>query len=291
MSVAEARARFEGVAYAQLLGVVIEEVSPERARLLLPFREENANIGGVLHGGATASLIQLAGTLAAWTGVTWQPGPWLNTVDLSVQYLSAAFQEAMSAEATVLRRGRDVFFIDVTVRGAAQQLISKGLMLYRAPHYGAHPRRLYARHGTFDAPSGETAPVLTAESIDFTRKLHMTTHSRRPGSVQMAMPCLPAHCDEQGHLHPGALAALLDTAGTHAAWSLARRSGSRGSTIGMQLSFPALCQEDVLAEAYVQQRAEELFFSLVQIRTVSSGQLVAMGNVSYRLLEAREGAC
>jgi hypothetical protein len=37
----------------------------------------------------------------------------------------------------------------------------------------------------------------------------------------------------------------------------------------------------------VQQRSEELFFSTVQITTATTGQLVAMGNVSYRLLEAR----
>lgn len=289
MSVAEARARFAGMAYAQFLGIEVESVAPERARLRLPFREENANIGGVLHGGTTASLMQLAGTLAAWTEVDWQTTPWLNTVDLSVQYLSAAMQEEMSAEAIVLRRGRDIFFLDVTVRGAAQQLISKGLMLYRAPQYGSQPMRLYERPGTLAAPSGDTTPVLTATSIDFTRKLQIATCSRAPGSIQLTMPCVPLHCDEQGHLHPGALAALLDTAGTHAAWSLATGQGARGSTVGIQLSFPAVCHEDVVAEAHVQQRSEELFFSLVQIRTRTTGQLVAMGNVSYRLLEARAG--
>lgn len=290
MSVAEARARFEQVAYARFLGVTIEDLRHEHAVVRLPFRAENANIGGILHGGATASLIHLAGTLAVWTGVEWQNAPWLHTVDLAVQYIGAAFQEGMTAEAIVLRRGRDVFFLDVTVRGAAQQLISKGLMLYRAPQYGDKPRRQYMRPGTFAPLSGNTSPVLTANSIDFTRKLQIATGSRLPGSIQLTMPCMPPHCDEQGHLHPGALATLLDTAGTHAAWSLASRQGSRGSTVGMQLSFAEPCQEDVVAEAHVQQRSEEIFLSQVQIRTAATSQLVAIGNVSYRLLEAREEA-
>ena len=67
MGVEEARGRFERVAFAQFLGVSVGEVSHERAVLRLPFQEDNANQGGVLHGGATASLLHLAGTLAART--------------------------------------------------------------------------------------------------------------------------------------------------------------------------------------------------------------------------------
>src|SRR5215475_4045097 len=133
MSVEQAMVRFERMAFAQLLRVHVVQVSHERAVLRLPFQEDNANQGGVLHGGATASLIHMAGTLAAWTGLDLQTAPLGNTVDLSVQYLAAALREEITAEALVLRRGRDIFFLDVTVRGAAQQLIGKGLMVYRAP--------------------------------------------------------------------------------------------------------------------------------------------------------------
>jgi acyl-coenzyme A thioesterase PaaI-like protein len=55
----------------------------------------------------------------------------------------------------------------------------------------------------------------------------------------------------------------------------------------MQLSYLNPAQEPVMADAQVQQRSEEVFFSTVQIITVTTKQLVAMGNVSYRLLEAR----
>ena len=101
------------------------------------------------------------------------------------------------------------------------------------------------------------------------------------------MPYRQEYRDETGNLHEGALAALLDTAGTYAAWSLVHPQGARGSTIGMQLNYTGVMCRCVVADAQVQQRSEELFFSLVQIRAVSTGQLVAMGNVSYRLLEPR----
>jgi uncharacterized protein (TIGR00369 family) len=101
------------------------------------------------------------------------------------------------------------------------------------------------------------------------------------------MPYVSEHSDEQGHVHPGAVAALLDTAGTYAAWSMVQRQGSRGATVGMQLSYPDVSQTDVIAEAHVERRAEEMFCSLVQVRAVSTGHLVAVGNVHYRLLEGR----
>ena len=287
MSVAQAMARFEHMAFAQFLRVRVAQVNHERAVLRLPFQEDNANQGGVLHGGATASLIHMAGTLAAWTGLDLQADPLVNTVDLSVQYLAAALREEITAEAMVLRRGRDIFFLDVTVRGAAQQLISKGLMVYRVPQYTV-PMRLYSRPAPpATAPTQDSPPVLLLNNQDFTYKLRITTVSHSPGSVRLAMPYRHAHSDEQGNMHPGAVAALLDTAGTYASWSMVQRQGTRGATVGMQLSYPDISQADVVAEAHVERRSEEMFFSLVQVRAVSTGHLVAMGNVSYRLLEGR----
>jgi len=287
MRVEEAVARFERMAFAQFLKVRVAQVSHERAVLRLPFQEDNANQGGVLHGGATASLIHMAGTLAAWTGLDLPAEPLVNTIDLSIQYLAAAMREEITAEAMVLRRGRDIFFLDVTVRGAAQQLISKGLMICRAPQHTAL-MRLYSRPAPpATARVKASPPVLVPNHQDFTHKLQITTVSHSPGSVRLVMPYRPAHSDEQGNMHPGAVAALLDTAGTYASWSMVQRQGTRGATVGMQLSYPDVGQTDVVAEAHVERRAEEVFFSLVQVRAVSTGHLVAMGNVSYRLLEGR----
>lgn len=287
MGVHEARDRFARLPFADFLGVEVEEVHHERAVLRLPFQEPNANVTGILHGGATASMIHLAGALAAWTGIDWQSEPVARTVDLSVQYLAAAFQETITAEAVVLRRGRDLFFLDITVRGSVQPLIGKGLMIYRAPQYTAPPR-LYTRP---TAPPAVTAPpsprVLQTSERDFTAKLRMAMQAHSPGCVRMTMPAAPAHRDEQGHVHAGALAALADTVGTHVAWSVAQREGARGATVGMQLSYPDVCQEDVVAEAQLERRAEELGYSTVQVRAAATETLVAMGTVSYRLLEGR----
>ena len=159
-------------------------------------------------------------------------------------------------------------------------------MVYRAPQYMV-PMRLYSRPAR---PA--TAPAQNSPSVLYPTIKTSRTNCRLPQcpialAVYLAMPYRPVHSDEQGNMHPGAVAALLDTAGTYASWSMVQRQGTRGATIGIQLSYPDVSQTDVVAEAHVERRSEEMFFSLVQVRAVPTGHLVAMGNVSYRLLEGR----
>jgi uncharacterized protein (TIGR00369 family) len=92
-------------------------------------RLEHMNAGGVLNGGASASLLTMAGTLAAWTGVDLDAAPHLSCVDLSVQYLAAATEEDVVAEARVLRRGRDLAFLDVALSSRAGHAICRGLLV------------------------------------------------------------------------------------------------------------------------------------------------------------------
>ena len=287
MPLDHAEARFAQIPYAAFLGIEIAELAHEHAILRLPFNDTHMNSGGPLNGGATATLMNLAGALAAWTGIDLQAEPFLASVDLSVQYLSAAFEEDVMGSARVLRRGRDLFFLETKVHNTAEQLICQGLMIYRAPNYAGHHRRLYAQPERLPDLPVDAAPEPRLHRADFINKLQIKFLHESPGRARLSMPCVPDHTDGNGQMHEGALAALLDIAGTSASWSLVQRQGSRGATIGMQLSFLNPTREPVLADAHIQQRSEELFFSTVQIISQTTGQLVAIGNVSYRILEAR----
>ena len=287
MRIAQATHRFGQMVFASFLGVNIVEVAHEHAMLHVPYQVAHSNPDGVLNGGVTASLINLAGTLAAWTGIALDVEPSLGTVDFSIQYLSAAIAEDILASASVIRRGRDLFFLEGQVYTQDDKPIGKGLMIYRAPDYAGQPRRCLASPDLLCEPplSSETHPL--SRYGDFTQKLQITTVYEGPGRIRLAMPCTADVVDERGQLHEGAIASLLDIAGTAASWTLVTRQGSRGATIGMQLSYLQSTHDAVIADAHVQQRSEELFFSTVQITTATTRQLVAMGNVSYRLLEAR----
>src|SRR5687767_6876446 len=117
------------------------------------------NAVGVLNGGASASLLTMAGTLAAWTGLDLDSGRHLGCVDLSMQYLASATEEDVRAEAQVLRRGRDLAFLDVALHSRAGTPICRGLVTYRASDYGGRAPRLRAQHVPLPAPSPLTPPA------------------------------------------------------------------------------------------------------------------------------------
>ena len=98
------------------------------------------NAVGVLNGGASASLLLMAGALAAWTGVDLEADLHLGCVDLAVQYLASSTGEDVEATARVLRRGRDLAFLDVDVRSRAGAPVCHGLVTYRTADYGGRPR-------------------------------------------------------------------------------------------------------------------------------------------------------
>lgn len=289
MSVDQARASFARMPFAAFLGMTIVELTEERAVVLLPYHPEHANAVGPLNGGASASLLNIAGTLAAWTSLDLEKNLHTSCVDMTVQYLNAAIEEDVVADARILRRGRDLFFLEVALRTPADKPICQGLMVYRAPDYAGHAPRLRAEHHLLPTPE----PLQVADDAwlfqGYVQKLAITPQHYGPGRLRLCMPCVAAHTDERGTMHAGALASIVDIAGTGAAWSLIpQREGTRGSTIGMHISYTSNTTGPVVADAHVQQRSEEIFFSTVHVTTVDTGQLVAMGEVSYRLLEPRD---
>ncbi len=288
MSVVQAEKRLTSDQFAAFLGVTPLEITPERAVLLLPFRQEHANAVGPLNGGASASLLLMAGTVAAWTGIDLDVPLHLDCVEMTVQYLAAAMGEDVLAEGRILRRGKDLFFLEVALHTPDNKPICQGLMTYRAPDYRPHARRLRAQPILRPAPAPAQLPDDPWILQGYVEKLQISATHCSPGRICMTLPCPAVHTNENGHLHTGAVASLIDVTGTAAAWSLVpNRQGARGSTIGMHVSYTAPTTETVIADAHVQQRSEEIFFSSVQVTGAVSGHLVALGEVTYRLLEGR----
>jgi uncharacterized protein (TIGR00369 family) len=281
-----ARRRFARVAFAEFLGVTVRELEPDRAVIVLPFAPEHMNARGVLQGGAGASLVTLAGTLAAWTGVDLAAEPRLRCVDCSIQYLSSSQEEDVTAEARTRRRGRDVIFLEVAVRSAAGRTLVHGALTYEAGDRAGHPERLWAPAERLTVPGPLVPPAEHRLFHGYVAKLGIAPVHQGPGRVRLSMPCPPTHVDEQGHVHAGALSSIVDIAAVAATWSLVpRRPGVRGSTIGMQVAFPGPAAGAVVADARVERRSESLFWSTVHVATADTGELAALGQVSYRLLE------
>src|SRR5439155_4508707 len=173
----------------------------------------------------------------------------VRCVDLAVQYLDAARDDDVVSEARVLRRGRDLVFLDVAARSSADVPICKALLTYQTADHGGHAPRLRADPIVLPPPSPLLAPVEHRLFRGYVRKLEITALHESPGRARLHMPCTPGHMNETGQLHAGALASIVDIAAVAASWSLVpRRSGARGSTIGMQVSFPSMTTEAVIAD-------------------------------------------
>jgi uncharacterized protein (TIGR00369 family) len=112
------------------LGMRLEHIEPDRARLAMPFRQEIVTIGEVVHGGAISSLVDTAAMAASWSAYD---GGELRgtTVGLSVDFLAAAQGSEVAADAKVLRRGRNLCFCEVDVTAGEGGLVAKGLVTYK----------------------------------------------------------------------------------------------------------------------------------------------------------------
>jgi uncharacterized protein (TIGR00369 family) len=110
-------ARWEETFYPKFLGLVLEEVRADYARMRLPYRPEYRQPAGVWHGGAIASLIDTV-VVPAVGGVYDEPRE-LFTIDLQMRYLAPIVPPADAiAEGWVVQRGRSTVFCDAEVRSS-----------------------------------------------------------------------------------------------------------------------------------------------------------------------------
>ena len=117
--------------YVAHLGMKITDMQPGVATLTLPFNEALITVGKVVHGGAIASLIDTAATVAAWSGAEVPAKVRGSTVSLTVTYLAPAEKEDIQATARVLRRGSSLVYLDIDVQSASGAAIAKGLATYK----------------------------------------------------------------------------------------------------------------------------------------------------------------
>jgi uncharacterized protein (TIGR00369 family) len=281
-------ARVAAAPYCARLGIVVESLALDRARIRVPYKDDNSNPGKALHGGVAASTIDIAGVLAATSGLAGKPIFDAGTLDLSVDYLSAAIGEDIVAEAGVLRRGKEIVYADVDVRNDAGKAIAKGLVTYRAldrPPAGAERQR--ATRAEPAAADGSEVPKIARAivSVPFMASLGLTIQYMKDGRAVVDMPLTPDKTDDGGAIHEGALAALLDTTGAMASWSIAGLDlRYKASTVGVHVNYHAPARADVVAEARTWRRNDEIFLNQVAVSERGSGQVVASGTVTYRIV-------
>jgi uncharacterized protein (TIGR00369 family) len=124
-------ARWENVTYyPQLIGISVEELRTDYARMRLAYRPELNQPAGVVHGGAIASLIDTVVIPAIGTG--YDTRPQMLTVTMNVQYLGALKEEDGIAEGWVEQRGRSMVFCRAEVTGATSgRVCANATLVYK----------------------------------------------------------------------------------------------------------------------------------------------------------------
>jgi uncharacterized protein (TIGR00369 family) len=291
MKIEDLKSEFEAAPYIAGLGVRVESVNAEEARLRVPYKDENSNPGQALHGGVAASTIDIAAALVARAAFSEITDVDCGAVDLTVDYLAAAIGEDITAAAKVLRRGKELVYSDVEVRTGAGKQIAKGLVTHRVVDRAAFAddRQRFS--------TGEAVPADVVEvpknaaifvSLPFISRLGMIVLHARDGEAFMRMPFAAPVTDSDGAVHEGALAALIDTTGAMASWSITGLNFRyKASTVGIHVSFHARAKgEDVVAHARTLRRNDEVFLNQVTVSGAESRRVFATGAVTYRIVVA-----
>jgi uncharacterized protein (TIGR00369 family) len=121
---------FDAFPLHRQFGLTLEEQRAGFARCLLttsPFTL--GGVGGSVHGGILAAIVDCA-MLAALGGMFGDGEQPSGTADLNITYMRPALGERVYAEAVVIKKGRSLAVIEVTITDAEGRLCAKGRTLY-----------------------------------------------------------------------------------------------------------------------------------------------------------------
>jgi uncharacterized protein (TIGR00369 family) len=119
------RASFAKQRLMRTIGAVLEEVTPGRVALRLPFREDLTQQHGFLHAGTIAAVADSACGYAALSLMA--PDAAVLSIEFKVNMLAPAKGDAIVARAEVIRAGRTIMVCRadvVAITGAEEKLVA-----------------------------------------------------------------------------------------------------------------------------------------------------------------------
>jgi len=125
------RAGIGQIPFNALLGIELTEIEKDRARVTLPWKPELGRSTGAVHGGVTATLLDVVGAAAVASNLGVSSSKTFATISLLVNYLDSAEGEDLSAEAKIIKRTASHAFVEARVSTAAGRLLATGSMVYK----------------------------------------------------------------------------------------------------------------------------------------------------------------
>jgi uncharacterized protein (TIGR00369 family) len=117
--------------FAAKLGIVADILDADEVRLRLPWDPSNVTIADMVHGGAIATLADIAVMAAAWVGAEVPDSLRGVTTSMSMQFLAPARATDLIAIGRVLRRGKTLVNCDVDVVTPDGEAVAKAIATYK----------------------------------------------------------------------------------------------------------------------------------------------------------------
>ena len=117
--------------FGEHVGLSVEEAEVDRVTVRMKASPQVMNGLNIVHGGATATLLDTAATCAAWATPEAKPTTRGTTVALTINYIGAGQASDMIAEGRVVSRGGSLTIVDVVARDEAGRLIAKAQATYK----------------------------------------------------------------------------------------------------------------------------------------------------------------
>lgn len=118
-----ARVKANDVAVAQLIGFEARDIANGRATVVLTAGPEHANPMGTLHGGILCDIADAAMGMAFAS--TLETGESFTTVELKINFFRPVWQAQLSAEGTVVQRGRTMGYVECSISDEQNRLVAK----------------------------------------------------------------------------------------------------------------------------------------------------------------------
>jgi uncharacterized protein (TIGR00369 family) len=118
-----ARAKANDVPVARLIGFEARDIANGRATVVLTAGPEHANPMGTLHGGILCDIADAAMGIAFAS--TLATGESFTTLELKINFFRPVWQAQLTAEGTVVQRGRTMGYVECTIRDERNRLVAK----------------------------------------------------------------------------------------------------------------------------------------------------------------------
>ncbi len=297
--------RLNSSPFWQQVGWQIQAATDDSARVCLPYNEANTTAATALHGGVIAATLDIAGSLAAWSGINAQNMTG-RTLACDVSYIAGALGEDIFGEARVLRRGKEIVYCEVKALNLQRKLLATGNHVFHIGPSEAPPSppetpadsdpqvgNTMTGLGSFPSPNAEfiKANIAMLQKMDghmpYMAQIGWSFKRGDFGFAEFTLPAKGTSLGEDGGLAGGALLSAVDHAGSLAAW-MTTELGNRslfGSTVNTKLQTftPRVCR-DVIVQAKAAGGHGNLINSVVNILT-EYGEPVASGSTIYRIIK------